>query len=65
MHDTGGFPHHPEWFFKTLVIACFIIATNPISNHALGRAARKAGVPLCEKSVVDMTEGLMQDKVEE
>ncbi|KPJ66047.1 MAG: cation:proton antiporter [Coxiella sp. DG_40] len=43
----------PGWFSKTLVIAFFIIITNPISNHALGRASRKSGVSLCDRSVVD------------
>lgn len=43
----------PDWLAKTLVIAIFILLTNPISNHALGRASRKSGVPLCDKSVVD------------
>lgn len=43
----------PLWFWKCLIIALFILVTNPISNHALGRASRKAGVALCEKSVVD------------
>lgn len=43
----------PGWLPKTLVIAIFILITNPISNHALGRASRKSGVPLCDKSVVD------------
>ena len=43
----------PEWLPKTLVIALFILITNPISNHALGRASRKSGVSLCDKSVVD------------
>ena len=43
----------PEWLLKTLVIALFILITNPISSHALGRAARKSGVPLCDRSVVD------------
>jgi multicomponent Na+:H+ antiporter subunit G len=45
----------PDWLPKTLVIALFIIITNPISNHALGRASCKSGVPLCDKSVVDKT----------
>jgi len=31
------------------------LATNPISNHALGRASRKGGVPLTERSVVDQS----------
>ena len=43
----------PAWFWKTLIIALFILLTNPISNHALGRAARKSGIPLCDRSVVD------------
>ena len=43
----------PSWFWKTLLIALFILITNPISNHALGRASHKSGVSLCDKSVVD------------
>lgn len=46
----------PEWFWKCLIIALFILATNPISSHAIARASRKSGVPLCDKSVVDKTE---------
>jgi multicomponent Na+:H+ antiporter subunit G len=56
---------NPDWFFKTLVIASFVLATNPISNHALGRAARKVGVPLCDKSVVDKTQDFEQHRVEQ
>jgi len=43
----------PSWFWRCLAVAVFILATNPISNHALGRASLKSGVPLCEGSVVD------------
>jgi multicomponent Na+:H+ antiporter subunit G len=43
----------PDWLPKTLLIALFILITNPISNHALGRASRKSSVPLCDRSVVD------------
>ena len=45
----------PGWFWKTLVIALFILITNPISNHALGRASRKSSVSLCDRSIVDKT----------
>ena len=45
----------PDWLPKTLVVALFILITNPISNHALGRASCKSGVPLCDRSVVDKT----------
>ena len=43
----------PQWFWKCLIIALFILITNPISNHALGRASRKIGIPLCGESIVD------------
>ena len=46
----------PAWFWKTLIIAIFILLTNPISNHALGRASKKVGVSLCDKTVVDKSE---------
>jgi multicomponent Na+:H+ antiporter subunit G len=43
----------PGWFLKALLIALFILLTNPISSHALGRAGRKSGVSLWKGSVVD------------
>jgi multicomponent Na+:H+ antiporter subunit G len=46
----------PSWFWKALIIAIFVLLSNPISNHALGRAARKIGVPLCDRSVIDEAE---------
>jgi len=55
----------PDWLPKTLVIALFILVTNPISNHALGRASHKSGVALCDRSVVDKAdefEGVLSQK---
>ncbi len=46
----------PGWFWKSLIIAVFILVTNPISNHAIARASRKARVSLCDRSVVDKTD---------
>jgi len=46
----------PDWFWKTLIIALFILLSNPISSHALGRASLKSGVGLCGKTVVDKSE---------
>lgn len=43
----------PSWFLITLVIAVFILLTNPISSHALGRASCLSGVPLCDKTKVN------------
>ena len=55
----------PGWLPKILVIALFILITNPISNHALGRASRKSGVPLCDRSVVDKASGFAEYKEKE
>ena len=38
---------------KAVVIALFVFFTNPVSSHALARAAHKSGVPLWKQSVVD------------
>ncbi|MFW6137957.1 MAG: monovalent cation/H(+) antiporter subunit G [Spirochaetota bacterium] len=45
----------PDWFWKTLLIAVFILITNPISSHAIARASRKIGVALTKRSIVDKT----------
>ncbi len=55
----------PDWLPKTLVIALFVLITNPISNHALGRASRKSGVSLCDRSVVDKAEEFAEYKEKE
>jgi len=55
----------PDWLPKTLVIAFFILITNPISNHALGRASRKSGVSLCDRSVVDKAKEFAEFKEKE
>jgi len=43
----------PMWFWKCLLIALFILITNPVSSHAIARASKKAGVKLCDRSVID------------
>jgi multicomponent Na+:H+ antiporter subunit G len=43
----------PEWIFKALIVAVFILLTNPISAHALARASYKSKVRLCDGTVVD------------
>ena len=55
----------PDWLPKTLVIALFILITNPISNHALGRASRKSGISLCDRSVVDKAKEFAEFKEKE
>jgi len=43
----------PDWIFKALIVAVFILLTNPISAHALARASYKSGVRLYDGTVVD------------
>ena len=38
--------YHPGWTWKLLIIVYFIFMTNPISSHALARAALALGVPM-------------------
>lgn len=52
----------PAWFWKTLIIALFVLISNPISSHALGRASRKKGIKLCDKSVLDQTDAFNEQK---
>ena len=35
----------PSWIIKVLVIAGFVVLTNPIGSHALARAAKNSGMP--------------------
>ncbi len=53
---------HPQWLAKLLLLILFIIFTNPISTHALARAAHFAGIKLTDRSIRD---NLREDKVEE
>ena len=43
----------PGWIFKALIVAVFVLLTNPISAHALARASYKSAVPLSDATVVD------------
>jgi multicomponent Na+:H+ antiporter subunit G len=44
---------HYEWLGQIFILIMFIAITNPISSHALARAAHFKGIPLTEKSVTD------------
>ena len=43
----------PEWLPKAVIIALFLLMTNPISSHALARASYRRGIKLWGGSVVD------------
>ena len=36
--------HHPDWWPKLLVIAGFVLFTNPVGSSTLARAARISGI---------------------
>ncbi len=39
----------PEWALKILIIAGFVLLTNPIGSHSLARASKNTGVNLVTK----------------
>ncbi len=49
---------NPDWFFKTLIIAIFIILTNPIGSHSIARSSYKNGIKPIITSDVDEYENL-------
>lgn len=50
------------WFPKLIILILFILFTNPISSHALARAAHYAKIKLADRSIRD---NLAEDKVED
>lgn len=45
--------YHPAWLGRMLLLIIFVAITNPISSHALARAAHFIGLPLVKGSVCD------------
>lgn len=48
--------YHPPWFSRMLILVLFIVCTNPVSSHALARAAHFSGVKLARGAVCDRLE---------
>lgn len=46
----------PGWFWKTLIIAVFIVLTNPIGSHTIARASRKSGIKTTTETTIDKYE---------
>ncbi len=44
---------HPDWALKLLVVAYFVLMTNPLSSHALSRAAHAIRTPMAPSTMVD------------
>ena len=45
--------YHPDWALKLLIIAYFVLLTNPLGSHALSRAAHSIRTPMAATTVVD------------
>ena len=45
--------YRPGWLPQMLILIAFIVITNPISTHALARAAHFAGVAIAKETVED------------
>jgi len=45
--------YHPDWSLKLLIIVYFVFMTNPISSHALARAAHAIRIPMTRETKVD------------
>ncbi|EHS49107.1 monovalent cation/proton antiporter, MnhG/PhaG subunit [Rhizobium sp. PDO1-076] len=45
--------YHPDWALKLLIVAYFILMTNPLSSHALSRAAYAIRTPMTPATMYD------------
>ena len=45
--------YHPGWLGKIFLLILFVVLTNPISSHALARAAHFIHIPLAKETIVD------------
>lgn len=55
---------HPDWIWKMIVLIYFVILTNPVSSHALARAAHHYKIKQTKTTVVDHLETAKQQEVE-
>lgn len=47
---------HPAWTWKLLMLIFFVLLTNPVSSHALARAAHSIHVGEAASTVIDRLE---------
>ena len=45
--------HHPGWSLKLVLIVYFVLTTNPLSSHALARAAHTIRIPMMHGTTSD------------
>jgi len=53
---TGMGLYHPAWLPQMIMLGLFIVMTNPLSSHALARAAHHSKVAMSDKTVEDALE---------
>jgi len=53
--------YHPGWTWKLVMLIYFVMITNPVSSHALSRAAHAIGIPLTSATVTDKLEVAQTD----
>ncbi len=47
---------HPAWTLKLIILIFFVLLTNPVSSHAIARAAHSIGTAETESTVIDQLE---------
>ena len=47
---------HPAWTLKLIILIFFVMLTNPVSSHALARAAHTIGTRETSGTVIDQLE---------
>jgi multicomponent Na+:H+ antiporter subunit G len=52
--------YHPGWSLKLVIIIYFVLMTNPVSSHALARAACIIGIPITRDTRVDASRDARQ-----
>jgi multicomponent Na+:H+ antiporter subunit G len=45
--------YHPGWSLKLIIVIYFVLLTNPISSHAMARAAHIIRIPMTPTTVTD------------
>jgi multicomponent Na+:H+ antiporter subunit G len=56
---------HPVWTFKLIILIFFVMLTNPVSSHALARAAHSIGTAETESTVIDQLDSTAGDDTRE
>jgi len=54
--------YHPDWSLKLLIVAYFVLMTNPLSSHALSRAAHRIGIPMAASTFTDALRDAENDR---